>query len=284
MAMADPTDSFTVYELETHGELNRRYLSGEQLDPVRSFRLRSVRGVIHKMEFLYPRTEDEHHIILLLVIVRRGRSRTVIYEWELGDDLKQVLSEEKHGHRMPIEHQMPLMLIPLKVQSAFIAVSAEHIAVFTECLHGPPRIDTMPLPPHPRTERHRGHQEPLMTAWTRAIRRRPHSGQQDWFYLAREDGVVFLLRIDEDAQLESHPLGPFPCNISSAAACLFEDSVDILILGSETGPGGYWKVRKPRLPTTFFSDSLFTDGRERKRGVSWELTKLLAGGRLHNNR
>ncbi|KAK4145891.1 mono-functional DNA-alkylating methyl methanesulfonate N-term-domain-containing protein [Dichotomopilus funicola] len=242
MAMAGPTDSFTVYELETHDELNRRYLSGERLNPVRSFRLRSVRGVIHKMEFLYPRAEDEHHIILLLVIVRRGRSKTVIYEWALGDDLKHVLSEEKQGHRMPVEHQMPLMLIPLKVQSAFIAVSAGHIAVYTECLHGPPKFVTMLLPPHPPTERHRGHQQPLMTAWTRAIRRRPHSDQQDWIYLAREDGVVFLLRVDEDAQLESHPLGPFSCNISSAATCVFEDSSDILILGSETGPGGYWKM------------------------------------------
>ncbi|KAH6635464.1 mono-functional DNA-alkylating methyl methanesulfonate N-term-domain-containing protein [Chaetomium sp. MPI-SDFR-AT-0129] len=143
---------------------------------------------------------------------------------------------------MPVEHQMPLMLIPLKVQSAFIAVSAEHIAVYTECLHGPPKFVTMLLPPHPPTERHRGHQQPLMTTWTRAIRRRPHSDQQDWIYLAREDGVVFLLRVDDDAQLESHPLGPFSCNISSAATCVFEDSSDILILGSETGPGGYWKM------------------------------------------
>ncbi|KAL2170323.1 hypothetical protein VTG60DRAFT_5002 [Thermothelomyces hinnuleus] len=247
VAMASPTDSFVVYEVESHQQLNEKYLRNEPLHPVKSFCLRSVRGVIHKITFLYPRPGDDHHIILLLVLVRRGKSRTVIYEWEAGDDLRRVLAEEKQGHRMPVEHQMPLLLIPLTTQSAFLTISADQIALCTECLHGPPIFDTIEMAAHPPTVNHRGRQRPLWTAWARPFRLRSYSKNRDCIYLAREDGVVLFMEADQDNALTSHVLDPFPCNISGAFACLFDHSTDVLVLGSDSGPGGYWKI-PPREP------------------------------------
>jgi hypothetical protein len=247
MAMAGPADHFVVYELEAHRQMNERYLRNERLQPIKSFRLRTVRGVIHKMTFLHPRPGDDRHIILLLVIVSHGKSKTVIYEWVLGDDLKAVFSEEKKGHRMPLEHQMPLLLIPLTVQSAFISVSAEHVAICTECLHGPPRFENRPLSTPPPAVSYRRRHQPLWTAWAKPPRLQSYNKNHDCFYLAREDGVVLFIEIEQDGELELasvNAIDPFPCTISTAFACLPDSSTDVLVIGSDSGPGGYWKVRR----------------------------------------
>ncbi|AEO55429.1 hypothetical protein MYCTH_59585 [Thermothelomyces thermophilus ATCC 42464] len=148
---------------------------------------------------------------------------------------------------MPVEHQMPLLLIPLTTQSAFLTISADHIALCTECLHGPPIFDTIEMAAHPPTVNHRGRQRPLWTAWARPFRLRSYSKNRDCIYLAREDGVVLFMEADQDNALTSHFLDPFPCNISGAFACLFDRSTDVLVLGSDSGPGGYWKI-PPREP------------------------------------
>lgn len=242
VAMASPTDAFAVYEIESRQQLNEKYLRNEPLNPIRTFRLRSVQGVIHKITFLYPRPGDDHHIILLIVLVRRGKSKMVIYEWEAGDDLERVFSAEKKGHLMPEEHRMPLLLIPLTTQSAFLTISADRIALCTGCLHGPPIFENIEMAARPPTANHRGCQPPLWTAWARPFRLRSYSKNRDCIYLAREDGVVLFVEADQDNALTSHVLDPFPCNISGAFACLFDRSTDVLVLGSDSGPGGYWKV------------------------------------------
>lgn len=242
MALAGPEGYFGIYELEFHTQL-QRYLDNKPLHFVRSFRLRSVRGVIHKMTFLYPRMGDDHHIILLLVVVRRGKSRTVIYEWEFGNDLKVVLSEEKKGHRMPVELEMPLLLIPLRFQSAFIVITSDGIAVCNECLHGPPRYETQPNPTAQPSVHHRGRHYPLWTAWSRPFRNEVSNSKYDRIYLAREDGLVMFLTAGDDCDISSMITDTFPCNISGAFACLFDYSTDVLVLGNDFGSGGYWKVR-----------------------------------------
>ncbi|KAK4100821.1 hypothetical protein N658DRAFT_83610 [Parathielavia hyrcaniae] len=248
LAMAGLTDHFVVYELEPHHILNERYLRSEPLQPIRSFRLRTVRGVIHQMTFLYPRPGDDQHVVLLLVIVRHGKSRTVIYEWELGDDLKTVFAEEKQGHRVPIEHQMPLLLIPLKFQSAFISISPGYIAICTGCLHGPPSFENRDIAPPPPTVIHRRRHQPLWAAWARPPRHRSYNKNHDCFYLAREDGVTLFIEADQDGELASiHSIDPFPCNISTAFACVPDSTTDVLVIGSDSGPGGYWKI-PPRQP------------------------------------
>lgn len=244
MAVAGAADHFVVYELESHAELSQMYLDGEPLNPVRSFRMHSVRGVIHKMAFLHPRPGDQHHIILLLIVVRNGKSRMVIYEWELGDDLKTVFNREKHGHRMPVEHQMPLLIIPLMLQSAFITISVDHVAVCTGCLHGPPDFERFTIQEAKGpTVNHRGRGQPLWTAWARPFRLQSYNRSRDCIYLAREDGAVLFWDFDQDTFIRTTWLD-FPCSISSAFACLFDQCMDVLVLGSDSGPGGYWKVGK----------------------------------------
>ncbi|KAL2021939.1 hypothetical protein VTK56DRAFT_6358 [Thermocarpiscus australiensis] len=245
VALAAATDCFVIYELESTEQLNQKYIRNEPLHPVRSSHLRSVRGVIHKIAFLHPRPGDDHHIILLLIVVRHGKSKMVIYEWELGDDLKTVFAQEKQGHRMPIEHRMPLLLIPLTVRSAFIAISADQIAVCTECLHGPPKFETVPFATEPTTANYRGRANPLWVAWARPFRLEPYYKGRDCIYLAREDGVVIFVQVDQESAVTGSTLiGNFPCSVSSAFACVYGEctTTDVIVLCSDSGPGGYWKV------------------------------------------
>ncbi|KAL2258992.1 hypothetical protein VTK26DRAFT_7490 [Humicola hyalothermophila] len=240
MALASAADSFVVYELESREQLNQSYLLNEPLKPVKSFRLRSVHGVIHSITFLYPRPGDDHHIVLLLVIVRNGKSRAVIYDWELGDNLHDVFAEEKPGHRMPLEHQMPLLVVPLTVQSNFIVVSPTGLAMCSECLYGPPKYETIPIVPPGKTRNHRGHETPLWTAWARPSRCRAYS--RDCIYLAREDGLVAFMQVDAETDTQCAFIDPLPCDISRAFACLFDQCTDVLMVGSDLGSGSYWKI------------------------------------------
>ncbi|KAK0643484.1 mono-functional DNA-alkylating methyl methanesulfonate N-term-domain-containing protein [Cercophora newfieldiana] len=243
MVLACAQDFFVVYELESLGTLSEKYLRKEPLVPVKTQRPRSVQGVIHKVHFLYPRPGDDHHIILLLIVVRNGRSRMITYEWELGDDLRMVFAEEKHGHRMPVENQMPVLIIPLTVRSAFIAISPDQVAVCTEGLYGPPNFETIEMHNPPPTRNYHGRHQPLWTAWARPFRLSPYFEGRDCIYLAREDGVVIFIEADSESALDrSTFMDTFDSNISSAFTCLFDQYTDVLIMGSDSGPGAIWKV------------------------------------------
>ncbi|KAK0619881.1 mono-functional DNA-alkylating methyl methanesulfonate N-term-domain-containing protein [Immersiella caudata] len=243
VVLACAQDFFVVYELESHDNLSEKILRKEPLVPVKSQRPRSVQGVIHKVHFLYPRPGDDHHVILLLIVVRNGRSRMITYEWAVGDDLRTVFAEDKHGHRMPVENQMPVLIIPLTVKSAFIAISPDQVAVCTEALYGPPNFETIEMQNPPATRNYHGRHQPLWTAWARPFRLSPYFEGRDCIYLAREDGVVIFIEADSDSALDrSTFMDTFDSNISSAFTCLFDQYTDVLILGSDSGPGAIWKV------------------------------------------
>ncbi|KAK4166009.1 mono-functional DNA-alkylating methyl methanesulfonate N-term-domain-containing protein [Cladorrhinum sp. PSN259] len=242
MVLTCPEDYFVVYELESRQQLEQRYARGEPLRPVRFSRSRSVQGVIQNVAFLYPRAADKHHIILLLIIVNNEKSKMVIYEWTTGEDLTGVLSESKRGHRIPHENRMPLLLVPLTVRSAFIAVSADQISVCTECLHGPPNFETIDLELEPPTSHHNGSGMPLWTSWTRPSRLESFFERRDSFFLAREDGVVIYIEADDESLINRSTLVQrFEASIS-ACASIGDQHADVLILGGDSGPGSVWRA------------------------------------------
>lgn len=245
MAISSVHGLFAVGELESLTNFTQpRDVNNVEI--VKSWRIKDVKGVIQSLTFLYPRPEDKDHIILLLIYVHNGKSRMVIYEWTLGDDLATVFAEDKRGHRLPVEHQMPQLLIPLTVGSAFIAISPEQVAVCTECMHGPPRFESLELQAPPKSPNYYGTGSPLWTAWDRPYRLPRYLKGKDCLYLAREDGIVVYIEVDEDHALErSTFIDAFKCNISSAFAYLFDQYADVLVLGSDNGTGSIWKVCSP---------------------------------------
>lgn len=244
-AQACSRNMFVVHELESMENLDGSLVHGQPLQPIISSRPRHVNGVIHTIEFLYPRPQDPQHVILLLLVVSNGVTRMITYDWELGDDLRQVLTEEKAGHSLPPQHEMPLMIIPLTVRSAFFAVSEDEIAYCADVLQGSPSFEPCNVAGAAPTAHHEGTETPLWTAWSRPPRLHPYNLTNDFIYMAREDGVVIFLECNtEDVLGASFVLGNF-CNVSTAFASLADDtsSGEILVFGGDSGQGGVWSVR-----------------------------------------
>ncbi|KAL7785971.1 mono-functional DNA-alkylating methyl methanesulfonate N-term domain-containing protein [Trichoderma ceciliae] len=249
MAAATPEGILVVYELEALSELNKQYANQESIDPIKSIRTRVVSGVIHKLEFLFPRPEDDYHIILILIVVRRERShgppisRMATYEWELGDNLQTIFAEEKTGTRLPKEHRMPMLLIPLRFKTAFFAVSQLYIGVVKYALSGSPEFELLPTQPPTQTPLHHGSGEPLWVAWARPFRRKKYFEKTDIIYLAREDGAIIHVEIDAAELLPSVTnVGCLGANIDTAFTTAYDIFSDVLIIGGDSGPGGIWKL------------------------------------------
>ena len=248
VAVACPENLFIVHELESPQRLNDAYARHRPLNPIKSSRPRAVQGIIHKMEFLYPHMEDDYYIILLLIVVSNGKSRLVTYEWEAGDNLATVFREEKRGQPLPPQHQMPILIVPLTLHSAFFAISARHIGVCKDALNHPVEFDDFAMEVHESSRFHHGRGEPLWSAWTRPYRLPTYNTTRDSIYLAREDGVVMFLDINSDNILgASVEIGKFECNIGTAFCSVFDKFNDILIMGGDSGPGTIWQIR-PRQP------------------------------------
>lgn len=203
--------------------------------------------IIHKMEFLYPHPDDEDHVILLLVVIRGHRTRLLLYEWEVGEDVDNVLSVGERSHRLPDQWDMPLLLIPLTVRQAFLLVCKDSIAACKDILYGPPTCEPVNFDTPPTSVLHYGEGPPLWSAWARPFRLASWMAKKDSIYLAREDGSIVYLEIDANNILDlSVRVLDHQCHISTAFAAMYDQFTDILLVGGDQGPGAVWQV-PPRL-------------------------------------
>ncbi|KAH7327908.1 thermotolerance protein [Stachybotrys elegans] len=249
LAAASVGGALVVYHLRSMSDLAAQYSREGTIDPIKSFRIRIVNAVIHKLEFLYPRPQDNYHIILLLYVVRRENlapnpvSRLVVYDWEEGDSLEQVLAAEKVGIRLPEELTPPMLLIPLRFQSAFFFVSEDYIGIVKRVLSGSPIIETSHTAPPGPTELFHGLGNPLWTAWSRPFRRKKYFERTDIIFLAREDGAIIHVEIDSaDVSPTVSNAGCVSANINTAFVATFDRFSDVLIIGGDSGPGGVWRL------------------------------------------
>lgn len=234
---------FVVHELHRFDTLIWQFRTTGTISPVVASYPRALDGIIHKADFLFPGTANQETVILILVLIRAGVSRLLTYEWAHGDNLKAALLSDMSGLRLPPEHRMPLLLIPLTVKTSFLAVSEHSIAVFRDVLHGSSNPELVNTTNREPTECHHGLGKPLWTAWTRPLRRKAYYESKDNIYLAREDGIVFFFEINADEILESSlDVGDFKTNISTAFATVADTFSDMLILGGSCGDGSLWVV------------------------------------------
>lgn len=233
----------TIHELRPFDALNRQFRTIGTLNPVAAVRSRSLDGVIHKAEFLFPGATNQETVILVLIVIKRGISKLLTLQWDHGDSLEVALRQDVSSLRLPPEHKMPLLLIPLTVKTSFLSVSENSIAVFRDVIHGSPNPELVNTTKRGQTQYHHGLGKPLWTTWTRPFRRKAYYESKDNIYLAREDGIVFFFEINSDEILESSlDVGDFETNISTAFATVADTFSDILILGGSCGNGSLWVV------------------------------------------
>jgi hypothetical protein len=256
MAVGCSEHLFAIYSLHPREELSRQHMQGSSLRHVESQGYFNVQGIILKMEFLYPNADDESHIILLVLVVAKGKTRMVRYEWETGNDLAKLRSHNQRGHPLNRNQQMPLLLIPLTIKSSFILIYERFMTVCRDFLAGEPRFFDFNQNIDPPTNVYHGKGIPLWTSWTRPARLKSFTVHRDDIYIVREDGIVKFLEIDSDLEevvgADMH-IGELEGNCGTALASLDyhnygSQTGDMLITGGDSCSGGTYLVSAICLP------------------------------------
>ncbi|RSM08014.1 hypothetical protein CDV31_008317 [Fusarium ambrosium] len=249
MAAGSADGGFIIYELESLAAMSAQYQSHGYYQPIVNIKVRIVNGILHKMAFLYPRSVDDYHIILLIIIVRREASRggytsrVVMYDWELNDDVHVHLKSDKAGMLLPKEHRMPLMIIPLRMHAGFIIVSEHAIGIVKNAFTANNLFDTLETHSPEQSNLHHGASGPLWTAWARPFRLNKYFEKTDIIYLAREDGAIVHIELDsENCTPSVTNVGTINTTVSTAFTTAYDVFSDVFIIGGESGPGGIWKL------------------------------------------
>lgn len=264
MAIGCSESLFVIYALHSKQELSAHYKQGTPVQPIEEQNMKAIhtQGVILKLEFLYPKPTDPKHIILLALVVKRGRTRMILYEWETGRDLNSVRPNNSRGHGLAADRQMPLLLIPLTFKSSFLLIYEDAASVCQRFLEGTPEF--LDIAPHiiniDITKLHHGKGKPLWTAWARPRRLKDHvhKGRDD-IYLVREDGGLKFLEIDSTSDTVVKAgvnVGPLGSNCGTALAALSYNTYDtyrtyggggdLLVAGGTSCGGGTYLVSRIR--------------------------------------
>lgn len=251
LALASPDEMLMVYHLKSLDRLTQEYGSDGTFEPVLERHCQLIRAVIHSVNFLYPRPQDDYHIILILTVCNKDQVksrawRMHTFDWEAGERLASVFQTKeppKKPLRLPELPDIPSFLIPLRFQSTFFMVFRSHICLVKQAL-SVPEYEFTPVPHLPKSGLHYGAGEPLWTAWARPFRRKSYTQNTDIIYLAREDGIVIHLELELDSMMYSvTQIGSLDINIGRAFTAAYDIFSDLLIIGGDAGPGGVWKVR-----------------------------------------
>jgi len=252
MAVGCSEHLFAIYALHPREELSKQYQGSSTLRHVQSEGYFNVQGMILKMEFLYPTPDDENHIILLVLVVARGKTRMALYEWETGQDLSKLRARSPKGHPLDASLRMPLLVVPLTIKSCFILIYESFMVVCQGILEGSPSFIDFNHTLESPTKFYHGKGIPLWTSWARPIRRESFRTTRDDIYVVREDGVIKFLeidsRLDEIVQADMK-IGELEGNCGTALASLDyhtygSQSGDMLITGGDSCSGGTYLVRK----------------------------------------
>lgn len=241
---------FAIYALKSRMDLQEQFSQGSSLRYVEAERYIYLQGVIHKIEFLHPSSDDEEHVILLVLLIRKGKTRMLLYEWETGGDLRDVRAHNRRGHLLQEARQLPLLLIPLTIKSAFILVSATTMSICRDFLHGSPRFIDIDDRTDPPTALFQGWGIPLWTSWARPVREPYYRAGHDDIYIVREDGFVKFIETDcdeEDLVKTEMNIGQLSCGCGPALACLDyrfcnDETGDLLVTAGDSCAGGAYLV------------------------------------------
>ena len=194
------------------------------------------------MEFLHPSKTDIDQVILLLIVAKKMKTKLHCYIWDYRTGLRQA-SELRSGQPVPDDERLPLLLIPLRMSTAFILVTQQHTTVYTGILTGPATWHKHKLEHYePPEQLGSSRFPPIFSQWARVLRYDNHVSMEDNIYLCREDGVVRFLEIsDTSGMIRSNcAAGKLDVNIDTAFATLHlgGEYDDLLVVGGDLSSGG----------------------------------------------
>lgn len=200
-----------------------------------------------KMEFLYPPEDESNRIILLFIVSFAGKNKShlVWYDWNADIPLHQSQLKQNKLALHPDE-QLPLLLIPLLKNTAFILVCEKCMVLIKDILTGSfhrfiHRLAAEQEPQEPGVSTRR----PLWVQWARPMRSKIKGHNKDYIVLCREDGIVQYMEIDHGIKQmidSNHIVGRLGININTSFATVdlgvYTD--DLLVAGGDESDGGIW--------------------------------------------
>ena len=197
------------------------------------------------MEFLYPPENESNRIILLFIVAGTDQSHLIWYDWNADIPLHQ--SQMKQNKiALHQDERLPLLLIPLMKNTAFILVCEKRMVLIKDILTGSfhrffHRLAAEPEPQEPGVSRRR----PLWVQWARPMRSKKKRPNADYIILCREDGIVQYMVIDHDIKQmidSKYNVGRLGININTSFATvdlgLYTD--DLLVAAGDESDGGLW--------------------------------------------
>lgn len=230
--------------------------------PVKASRVIKINGVIQHMEFLNPPSDDEDHVILLLIIGDQRRTYATWIDWHYSSGLI-----EPDVHPMQALDSTPSvssLLIPLK-NTAFMLINGSEVKRFHGLLSGSATGATLQPLTTEASDPGISPRQPIWTSWCRPRRSQVARRDNDHFYLAREDGTVCLVTASTGGNVKSSRALKFDCHISTAFASLADSTrdPDILAVAGEVSSGrvvtiGLWP-KTGRLSDRSWNDTMEPD-------------------------
>ena len=202
-------------------------------------------GSILKMEFLHPPEGESNRIILLLVVATSNQSRLIWYDWNGDIPLHQA---QLKPNKIPLhpEEQLPLLLIPLIKNCAFILVCEKRIVLIKDILTGGfqryfHRLAFEQESQEPGASQRR----PIWVQWARPMRSKKVRPNEENIILCREDGIVQYMVVDHGVRQmtdSNYTVGRLGVNINTSFATvdLGLYTSDLLVAAGNEGDGGLW--------------------------------------------
>lgn len=202
--------------------------------PVSAQRPIKVDGVILQMDFLIPPTDDEDHVVLLVLVAHERRIKAIRVDWHYASDIHHARMHEA----LPLDQPLsaPGLLIPLR-NAAFLLTNGDEIKRFDNILSGSVSCQAIKITHEDPLSSGESPRRPVWTNWCRPERGK---GSDDQLYLAREDGNIFhVYEHGSPAVMNSSSnAGNMDCHIGTAFASVGGlGDPDILVAAGDMSSG-----------------------------------------------
>ncbi|KAJ4985050.1 thermotolerance protein [Stagonosporopsis vannaccii] len=249
IAVAALEGRFVLYKTKSMQSWRNDLRTGANTTPIQDERIISIEGRIMHMEFLATSGgKDDHHVVLLFIVVHQGLTKITCFDWDCRYDLSTATPRAERV-AVDLDDQSPSLIVPLYRSPDFLLVFDTHISAYKDVLSGAPQRTAVPIPNHILPPLHPGESthRPQWVQWDRAPRN-PDFAKES-FYIAREDGRVMYVEQGPAGAVDMDDAGEWPYRIDKAFACINVDNSefsqsypDVLIAGAAGNDGLLCKV------------------------------------------
>ena len=236
LAVAANEREVIIYSAKARDKIAQQIRDGDDnWCPVAAQRPLQVDGAIQHMDFMIPPDDDTDHIILLLIVVDRHRTKAIWIDWHDATGLHQA--EIHPGQPLSSARTVSSLLIPLR-KAAFLLVTGKDILKYQNLLSGSVKAVTFDPLLDDTGDDSNSPLQPLWASWCKPHRYAPSTREQDHIYLVREDGLVLYIYAQVDGPVTNISAGHLKCHVGKAFASLGQTrGPDILAVAGETSTG-----------------------------------------------